>query len=75
MTGQTVAVYTFYLKDRTRRDIDNMIASTNDALMAAGIIPEDNWQVLQIGGANAMLDRENPRAEIELYEDEWETED
>lgn len=68
---QVIAIYTFYLKDRVRRDIDNMISSCNDALVQAGILSDDNWKVLRIGGAEAVLDKENPRAEIVLVEDEW----
>lgn len=68
---QVIAIYTFYLKDRVRRDIDNMISSCNDALVQAGILSDDNWKVLRIGGAEAVLDKDNPRAEITLVEDEW----
>ena len=68
---QVIAIYTFYLKDRVRRDIDNMISSCNDALVQAGILSDDNWKVLRIGGAEATLDKDNPRAEIILVEDEW----
>lgn len=68
---QVVAIYTFYLKDRVRRDIDNMISSCNDALVQAGILSDDNWKVLRIGGAEATVDKDNPRAEIVLVEDEW----
>ena len=68
---QVIAIYSFYLKDRVRRDIDNMISSCNDALVQAGILSDDNWKVLRIGGAEASLDKDNPRAEITLVEDEW----
>ena len=68
---QVVAIYTFYLKDRVRRDIDNMISSCNDALVESGILSDDNWKVLRIGGAEATVDKDNPRAEIVLVEDEW----
>ena len=68
---QVIAIYTFYLKDRVRRDIDNMISSCNDALVESGILSDDNWKVLRIGGAEATVDKDNPRAEIVLVEDEW----
>jgi Holliday junction resolvase RusA-like endonuclease len=71
MSGQVIAIYKFYVKDKRGRDIDNMVVSANDAMVAAGIIPGDTWQVLQSGGFSAELDKENPRAEIELYNDEW----
>lgn len=56
--------YMFYVQDNRRRDIDNMIASVNDALVKAGIILDDSWQALKIGEADAQLDKDNPRAEI-----------
>lgn len=68
---QVIAVYTFYLKDRVRRDVDNMISSCNDALVQSGILSDDNWKILRIGGAEATVDKDNPRAEIVLFEDEW----
>lgn len=71
---QVVAKYTFYVQNRVRRDIDNMISSCNDALVQAGILDDDNWKVLRIGGAIAVLDKDNPRAEIELTEAEWNVE-
>lgn len=60
--------YYFYVKDNRKRDIDNMIASINDALQAGGILEGDHWQVLEIGSAKAAIDKENPRAEITITE-------
>lgn len=57
-------VYKFYCKDNRRRDLDNMVASVNDALKLAGIIVDDSWQWLTIGGAEGEIDKANPRAEI-----------
>lgn len=71
LTGQTVARYTFYVKDKRGRDIDNMVVSCNDALVKAGLIPGDTWQLLKIGCAEAEIDRDNPRAEISLMAGEW----
>lgn len=56
--------YMFFVKDNRGRDIDNMIASVNDALVKAGVLLDDKWQLLAIGSADAQLDKENPRAEI-----------
>lgn len=63
-TDRVVITYMFYVQDNRRRDIDNMIASVNDALVKAGIIEDDSWQCLKIGEADAMLDKDNPRAEL-----------
>lgn len=58
--------YMFYVKDKRKRDIDNMVCTINDALQAADIISGDHWQVLEIGSAKAELDTESPRAEITI---------
>lgn len=59
--------YMFYVKDRRRRDIDNMIATVNDALVKAQLLVDDSWQWLSIGSADAELDPENPRAVITIH--------
>lgn len=56
--------YQFYCKDNRPRDLDNMIASINDVLVKAGLLKSDSWQDLAIGGADAEIDRTNPRVEI-----------
>lgn len=56
--------YMFYCKDNRGRDVDNMVATINDALVKAGIIVDDKWQLLAIGSADATIDKLNPRAEI-----------
>lgn len=56
----------FYLKDNRRRDIDNMLTTIQDALVKAGILADDSWKNLKVGDLDARLDKENPRAEIEL---------
>lgn len=58
--------YMFYCKDLRRRDVSNMLESINDLLVDAGIIEDDDWKHVRIGGADADLDRENPRAEITI---------
>ena len=67
-TKRVVVDYYFYVKDNRKRDIDNMVASINDALQAGGILEGDNWQLLEIGSAKAEIDKENPRAEITITE-------
>ena len=66
--GKVTVAYTFYVKDRRRRDLDNMIATVNDALVKAGLLKDDSWQCLAIGAADAELDIKNPR--VELWIDE-----
>lgn len=63
--------YCFFVKDLRPRDDDNMQTSINDALVAAGIISEDNWKVKLAAGVDVVVDRANPRAELTIFEDEW----
>lgn len=35
-------------------------------IKGTGIIKGDNWQLLRIGSADAEIDKENPRAELEI---------
>lgn len=68
--GKVSIAYTFHVKDNRRRDLDNMIASVNDALVKAGLLKDDSWQSLSIGAADAVLDKENPGVELWIGEDE-----
>jgi Holliday junction resolvase RusA-like endonuclease len=60
--------YVFFNADLRLRDLDNMIASVNDMLVKKGVIVGDHWQTLQLGSAKGVLDRENPRVEIEIHQ-------
>lgn len=67
--GKVSIAYQFHVKDDRRRDIDNMIASVNDALVKAGLLKDDSWQCLSIGAADAEIDRENPRVVLYITEE------
>lgn len=56
----------FYVKDKRRRDLDNMLTTIQDALVRGGILQDDSWQYLRIGMVDAEIDKNNPRAEITL---------
>ncbi len=66
--GKVCISYQFYCLVFLRRDIDNLIASVNDALVHAGLIKDDSWQWLSLGHADAELDRQNPRCELTIVE-------
>lgn len=66
--GKVYVYYMFYVKDKRRRDLDNMIATVNDALVRAGLLIDDDWTNLGISGADAELDRDNPRVEVFIDE-------
>jgi Holliday junction resolvase RusA-like endonuclease len=58
--------YMFYCQDLRRRDVSNMLESVNDLLVDLGILEDDDWKHVRIGWADADLDRENPRAELNI---------
>jgi hypothetical protein len=56
--------YRFFVPDLRRRDTANMIQSTKpaiDGVVAAGLIPDDDWKHLRIKDVEVKLDRKNPR--------------
>lgn len=62
-------VYTFYVGDNRKRDIDNMVSSCSDALTSAGIIADDSWQIVgRVTGVVGGIDKDNPRAEIAIID-------
>jgi len=61
---------TFYSPDKRASDLSNKVESLNDLLVDSGILKDDNWFVISelhliFGG----VDKDNPRAEIKLYEE------
>lgn len=59
---------TFYVEDNRRRDLDNMLSTTLDALRHAGILEDDDWKHLPRIVVTGELDKENPRVEINIKE-------
>lgn len=64
-TRQEISII-FYVKDKRRRDLDNMLTTIQDSLVRSGVLEDDSWQYLKIGTIDAELDKDNPRAEIKL---------
>ena len=67
--NKVTIAYHFYVKDNRRRDIDNLVASVNDVLVKAGLVSDDDWKHLAIGGADAEVDKDNPRVVLYVEED------
>lgn len=67
--GRAGISYMFYVNDNTRRDWDNMVATVNDALVKAKLLPDDSWQACYCAGVDAEIDRENPRVELWITDD------
>ena len=61
--------YMFYVPNDVARDLDNMIATVNDALVKRGLVKDDSWQWVRLGSADAEIDRKNPRVTLWIEED------
>lgn len=59
----------YYMKTARRVDLANLIEATCDILVKAKVLADDNSQIVAAhDGSRVELDRENPRAEIEIEE-------
>ena len=58
----------FFYGDRRKRDIDNGVASIFDTLKDAGVIEDDNYTLVPKCYVESDYDKDNPRAEIYIYE-------
>ena len=59
--------FRFYFPDRRRRDLINFAGALSgaiDGIVDAGLIADDDWKTLVIGGMTGEIDRENPRVEL-----------
>lgn len=57
-------IYKFYFPDKRRRDVANMEKLLTDALVGV-VMADDNWQCLKKLTMQGVLDKENPRVEVE----------
>lgn len=58
----------FYYGDKRKRDIDNGTSSVLDTLKDAGIIEDDNYTLIPKCFIQSFYDKENPRCEITILE-------
>lgn len=54
----------FYHGDKIRRDSDNGTSSVLDTLVDAGVIKDDNWQIIKAINVLNHYDKDNARCEI-----------
>lgn len=59
----------YYMKTRRKVDLANLLNGTDDALVNAGVIEDDNCKIV-VGhdGSRVCYDKNNPRVEIEIEE-------
>ena len=59
----------YYMKTARRGDLANLIAATTDILVKARVLEDDNSRIVAAhDGSRVEIDREKPRAEIEIEE-------
>lgn len=61
--------YTFYRKDNQICDLNGLIQAIDDILVKYKVIADDNFKIV-VGhdGSRVMIDKDNPRTEIEIKE-------
>ena len=63
-----LSVIMFYATTR-RKDLDNALASVQDLLVDAGILPDDDFRhVVRVSAEFGGIDRANPRVDVEIHE-------
>ena len=69
-TTYEVSIF-IWTKDRTRRDLDNQATSILDALVAAGVIPDDSMKyVISLQVEFMGVDKNDPRAEVTVRKED-----
>lgn len=59
----------YYRKTRHRVDLTNLLEATDDILVKAGVLSDDNSQIIKShDGSRVFFDKDNPRVEIEIVE-------
>lgn len=59
----------YYMPTRRRVDLTNLLEATDDILVKAGVLADDCAAVVAgHDGSRVLLDRKNPRVEIEIAE-------
>jgi Holliday junction resolvase RusA-like endonuclease len=57
----------YYMKARRRVDLSNLINATDDVLVAAGVLEDDNRDIVAgHDGSRVLCDKQNPRTEITI---------
>lgn len=57
----------YYMPDRRRVDLTNLLEATDDILVRAGVLADDNVSIIKgHDGCRVFIDEDNPRVEIEI---------
>lgn len=59
----------YFRKTRHRVDLTNLLEATDDILVKAEVLADDNSQIIKShDGSRVFFDKDNPRVEIEIVE-------
>ncbi|MDD7317106.1 MAG: RusA family crossover junction endodeoxyribonuclease [Prevotellaceae bacterium] len=59
----------YFRKTKHRVDLTNLLEATDDILVKAGVLADDNSQIIKShDGSRVFFDKDNPRVEIEIVE-------
>lgn len=57
----------YYLAKRVRGDLTNYLEATDDCLVAAKVLKDDNYKIIEShDGSRVLYDKERPRTEITI---------
>lgn len=55
----------FYMKNRQKCDLTNMLEAIDDVMVKMGLLADDNYTIVQShDGSRILHDKENPRTEV-----------
>ena len=55
----------FYMKNRQKCDLTNMLEAIDDVLVKCGLLADDNYTIVQShDGSRILFDKQNPRTEV-----------
>lgn len=58
---------TYFMQDNRRCDLANLLEATQDILVRAGVLQDDDWKTIaRIDRVERELDRKNPRVVIDI---------
>ena len=59
----------FYIKSARKYDLTNLLEAVDDVMVKAGLLTDDNYKIIAShDGSRVLVDKDNPRTEVEVTE-------